>query len=200
MKKEVIIGYQVWMAENLNVDKFRNGDLIPEAKTDEEWKNAGENGQPAWCFYENDPANETKYGKLYNWFAVNDPRGLSPVGYHIPSDQEWTILTDYLGGEVAAGCKIKSSCGWSENGNGTNDSGFSGLPGGYRHQYGSFFYVGYLGNWWSSTEKGNYKYYWSSTEAGTCLAWSRGLSYRSGRFIRGASDEADGFSVRCLRD
>lgn len=84
--KTVTIGNQVWMAENLNVDKFRNGDLILQAKTEEEWKKAGENKHPAWCYFDNDTANDAKYGKLYNWYAVNDPRGLAPAGWHIPTD------------------------------------------------------------------------------------------------------------------
>ena len=86
----ITIGTQVWMTKNLDVATFRNGDPIPQAKTDEEWEKAGENQQPAWCYYDNDPANGAKYGKLYNWYAVNDSRGLAPVGYHIPSDAEWT--------------------------------------------------------------------------------------------------------------
>ena len=130
--KEVKIGQQVWMAQNLNVDKFRNGDIIPEAKTAAEWEKAGENKQAAWCYYNNDPSNGITYGKLYNWYAVNDPRGLAPKGWHIPSDKEWTDLTDYLGGKEQAGAKMKSKEGWIENGNGTNESGFNGLPGGYR--------------------------------------------------------------------
>lgn len=84
----VTIGNQVWMTKNLNVDKFRNGDPIPEAKTDEEWIKAGENKQPAWCYYENDPANGEKYGKVFNWYAVNDPRGLAPEGWHDPTEEE----------------------------------------------------------------------------------------------------------------
>jgi len=103
----ITIGKQVWMSVNLNVDKFRNGDPIPEAKTDEAWESAWKNNQPAWCYYDNDPANGTKYGKLYNWYAVNDPRGLAPAGYHIPTDEEWTVLTDYLGGGGIAGEKMK---------------------------------------------------------------------------------------------
>ena len=83
---EITIGRQVWMTENLNVDKFRNGDPISHAKTDEEWVKAGENGSPAWSHYDNDPANGEKYGKLYNWYAVNDSRGLAPEGWKIPSD------------------------------------------------------------------------------------------------------------------
>ncbi len=125
----VTIGTQVWMSKNLDVAKFRNGDPIPEAKTDEEWYKAVKNKQPAWCYYENDPANGAKYGKLYNWYAVNDSRGLAPVGYHIPSDAEWTQLTDYLGGRDVAGGKMKSTTGWkAPNKDASNSSGFSGLP------------------------------------------------------------------------
>ena len=123
-EKEIKIGQQVWTTENLNVDKFRNGEIIPEAKTAAEWHKAGENKQAAWCYYNNDSSNGTKYGKLYNWYAVNDPRGLAPEGWHIPSDQEWTDLTNYLGGVEQAGAKMKSKEGWLENGNGTNESGF----------------------------------------------------------------------------
>jgi len=185
--KSVKIGTQTWMSVNLNVSTFRNGDPIPQAKTDEEWKKAGDNEQPAWCYYDNDPANGAKYGKLYNWYAVIDPRGLAPEGWHVPSDAEWTKLTDFLGGEVA-GTKMKSTSGWAENGNGTNTSGFSGLPGGYRYYNGSFDDVGGDGNWWSSTEDltGN--------------AWYRYLNYLNGNVYRYDSNKKNGFSVRCLRD
>jgi len=184
----VTIGTQVWMTKNLDVVTFRNGDPIPEAKTNEEWEKAGKNQQPAWCYYDNDTANGTKYGKLYNWYAVNDSRGLAPVGYHIPSDAEWTILNTFLGGESVAGTKMKSTCGWTENGNGTNESGFSGLPGGFCVNDGSFGYVGTDGYWWSSTEYG------------TGYAWNRYLYYDVGVVYRGSRNKRDGFSVRCLRD
>ena len=183
---EVTIGKQVWMSENLNVDKFRNGDPILEAKTDEEWEKAGENKQPAWCYYDNDPANGEKYGKLYNWYAVNDKRGLAPVGYHIPSDAEWTELEDFLGTD--AGKKMKSTSGWNKDGNGTNESGFSGLPGGGRANYGTFYYIGKHGFWWSSSEDG------------TFLAWLRFLSCSDGNVGRNGNNKEKGFSVRCLRD
>jgi len=186
--KTVKIGEQVWMAENLNVSTFRNGDPIPQAKTNEEWDRARENKQPAWCYYENAPANGAKYGKLYNWYAVSDSRGLAPVGYHIPSDAEWTILTDYLGGAEKAGAKMKSKQGWAENGNGTNSSGFSGLPGGFRDGNGSFYYFGKLGYWWSSSELNTY------------YAWSRLLNYDYGNVYRYTTNKVNGFSVRCLRD
>jgi uncharacterized protein (TIGR02145 family) len=185
---EVRIGRQIWMTTNLNVDRFRNGDPIPQARTPEEWKVAGERAQPAWCYYNNDPANGAKYGKLYNWYAVNDPRGLAPVGYHIPSDREWTVLTDLLEGENAAGGKMKSTSGWANNFNATNSSGFSGLPGGFRYNNGAFYGIGKYGYWWSSTE-------YSTNDA-----WYRNLGYGSGSVSRGDSDKGKGFSVRCLRD
>lgn len=184
---EVTIGTQVWLSKNLDVAKFRNGDSIPEAKTDEEWVKAGENKQPAWCYYNNEEPNGTKYGKLYNCYAVNDPRGLAPNGYHIPTDAEWTQLTDYLGGESVAGNKMKSISGWDENGNGNNKSGFSGLPGGYRLTDGTFSTIGMYGLWWSSTENI------------TVNAWNRVLDFDSGYVYRDYYFKG-GLSVRCLRD
>jgi uncharacterized protein (TIGR02145 family) len=190
--KEVTIGKQVWMTQNLNVDKFRNGDPIPEAKTDEEWSKAGENGEPAWCYYNNNPDNGDRYGKLYNWYAVNDPRGLAPEGWKIPSDEEWSRLADFLGGESVAGTKMKSTDFWADyggkSGNGTNESGFSGLPGGNRYNDGTFDNFGELGYWWSYTEI-------NSTNA-----WYRYLYYNNGYVYRTNVNKENGFSVRCLRD
>lgn len=181
-------GQQVWMPENLNVSTFRNGETIPEAKTKEEWNRAAEAQQPAWCYYNNDPANGAKYGKLYNWYAVNDPRGLAPTGYHIPSDQEWSALTAYLGGEEEAGTKMKSTNGWDGNGNGTNTSGFSGLPGGCRGSSGAFY------------NQGNYGFWWSASEDSTGDAYDRFLDHNNGFLYRNYNDKGGGFSVRCLRD
>jgi uncharacterized protein (TIGR02145 family) len=93
----VTIGSQVWMTKNLNVEKFRNGDPIPEARTNLEWEEAGKEGQPAWCYYDNDPSNGFKYGKLYNWYAINDTRGLAPEGWHIPNIEEWEELDSKVG-------------------------------------------------------------------------------------------------------
>lgn len=190
--KEVTIGKQVWMTQNLNVDKFRNGDPIPEAKTDEEWRKAGENGEPAWCYYNNNPDNGDRYGKLYNWYAVNDPRGLAPEGWKIPSDEEWSRLADFLGGVSVAGTKMKSTDFWADyegkSGNGTNESGFSGLPGGVRNDYGTFNGIGEVGIWWISTE----------LDADN--AWNRYLNYFNGVVGRLNFDKKAGFSVRCLRD
>lgn len=188
--KEVKIGNQVWMTENLSVDKFRNGDLIPLAKTQAEWIMAGDKGLPAWCFYDNNPANGEKYGKLYNWYAVNDHRGLAPTGWHIPSDIEWTQLTDNLGGDTIAGAKMKSIKGWDKNGNGTNESGFSGLPSGNRStSFASFNRIGENAYWWSSSEDEN------------GMVWDRSLSGSNGNVSRDDfCYKDDGYSVRCLRD
>ena len=194
--QSVTIGKQIWMTENLNVAAFRNGDPIKEAKTPEEWEKAEENKQPAWCYYDNDPANGAKYGKLYNWCAVSDKRGLAPVGYHIPSDVEWTKLEGFLGSD--AGTKMKSKSRWNSytdeeedlnSGNGTNTSGFSGVPGGYRGKYGGFYSIGEYGTWWSSTE------YSTGVSCGTF----RVFSYIS-RVSRERGGWESGFSVRCIKD
>jgi uncharacterized protein (TIGR02145 family) len=225
----VTIGTQVWTTKNLDVSTFRNGDVIPQASTDEAWEAAGENKQPAWCYYDNDPKNGTKYGKLYNWYAVNDPRGLAPEGYHIPTDAEWTVLTDYLGGERSESKKMKSTSGWdsyttggsktcpnckdwnaeyrkkvpchtckdtrsvpaptvTHSGNGSNSSGFSGLPGGYSSFDGSCYGIGRSGYWWSAAEDD------------TNRAWSRNLSSSYDGVSRANSRKVLGFSVRCVKD
>lgn len=183
----VTVGTQVWMGKNLNVDRFANGDPIPEARTDEEWKRAGDNKQPAWCYYNNDPAEGRTYGKLYNWYAVTDPRGLAPKGWHIPSNLAWEVIVSYLG-EFKAGLSMKSTSGWLKNGNGNNDSGFSGLPGGYRKSVGSFENLGEAGYWWSSSNS-------STTED----AWYR-ILYFMPELSRGVIKRGSGFSVRCIKD
>ena len=190
--KEVTIGKQVWMTQNLNVDKFRNGDPIPEAKTEEEWTKAGYYGEPAWCYYNNNPDNGDRYGKLYNWYAVHDPRGLAPEGWKIPSDKDWSRLTAFLGGGSVAGTKMKSTDFWAHNdgesGNGTNESGFSGLPGGLRDIFGAFLDIGKGGYWWSSSK------------FASDSAWYRTLYYDDGDVNRDYFSNIIGFSVRCLRD
>ena len=186
--KSVKIGNQVWTNENLNVDHFRNGALIPEAKTAEEWEAAGNAKRPAWCYYDNDPANRNKYGKLYNWYAVNDTRGLAPTGWHVPTDSEWTILSTYLGGESVSGAKMKSTSGWKASGNVTNSSGFSGLPGGYRNFFGGFGDFGSNGYWYSASE------------ANGSDAWNQKLYDDDSNLYRTISLKKYGFSVRCVRD
>jgi uncharacterized protein (TIGR02145 family) len=180
------IGTQAWAVANLNVSTFRNGDSIPEARTNKEWVTAGESGKPAWCYYNNDSKNGPKYGKLYNWFAVNDPRGLAPVGWTLPGDADWAKLTYYLGGVEVAGKKMKSTSGWADGNNGTNETGFIGLPGGYRVENGIFLNLGSIGTWWSSTE----------SKARSAIDYYLVLS---GSLDRSSSPKQRGESVRCLR-
>jgi uncharacterized protein (TIGR02145 family) len=130
--KTVKIGSQIWMTENLNISTFRNGDKIFEAKTLAEWQEANDNKQPAWCYYNNDPANGVKYGKLYNWYAVNDKRGLAPEGWRVPTDRDWEILETALGGYFEAGNKMMMTTGEADLHKGTNSSGFSAIHAGYR--------------------------------------------------------------------
>jgi uncharacterized protein (TIGR02145 family) len=184
---EVKIGNQIWMGQNLNVTKFRNGDLIPEAKTPAEWKAFADAGEPAWSVCETDDSKGEIYGKLYNWYAVNDSRGLAPEGWHIPSDEEWTELNDYLGGDMQAGPKMKSQTGWDNGGNGTNSSGFNAIPSGYRGIEGNCISRGIIENWWSSTESNNN------------LAWKRGLGYSFIELNRFDPSKGYGFSVRCVK-
>jgi len=182
------IGTQYWALRNLAVSTYRNGDPIRYASTPAEWVDASNKSEGAWCYYGNDPKNGEMYGKLYNWHAVNDSRGLAPAGYHIPSDAEWSVLTKYLGGEVIAGDKMKSTTGWENNGNGDNSTGFYGLPGGYCDNNGNFYGI---------AEDG---YFWSSSESFTSSAWYRSLVSDNAKVYRGYYGKNSGFSVRCLRD
>jgi uncharacterized protein (TIGR02145 family) len=192
--KTVTIGKQVWMLENLNVATFKNGVEIPKVQDESAWIKAVNNQQPAWCYYYNDKKNGDKFGKLYNWYAVVDNNGLCPQGWHVPSDDEWYVLTDYLGGSQIAGGKMKEVgiTNWnSPNTESTNLSLFTGLPGGYRNYNGNYYYIGDSGFWWSSTE------YASEYEG---RAWLRYLSNANGVAIRYNDYKAFGISVRCLRD
>lgn len=181
------IGTQTWMAENLRVSHYRNGDAIPEVTDLTEW---GSLTTDACCWYNNDQATYGKYGALYNWFTVADPRKLCPQGWHSPTHAEWTVLTTYLGGTTVAGGKMKSTSPlWSsQNNDATNSSGFSGLPGGSRNDNGTFTAIGAYGCWWSSSES-------SSTNA-----WCRYLSDSYGYVTVSESGKQSGFSVRCLKD
>jgi len=180
------IGNQLWAVANLDVSRFRNGDSIPEARTNEEWVKAGEAGKPAWCYYNNDLVIGKKYGKLYNWYALNDPRGLAPAGWSLPNDQDWVVLTNYMGGPGTAGSKLKSTSGWSDKNDGTNESGFNGLPGGYRVENGKFMNIGSIATWWSTTEnKSN-------------SAFDHYLVL-SGGFPRSDNPKQCGESVRCIK-
>jgi uncharacterized protein (TIGR02145 family) len=186
--KTVYIGLQEWMAENLKVNKYNDGTVIPNITDNTKW---GGNNIGAWAYYNNDASKNAKYGKLYNWYAVSGRKNVCPTGWHVPSDDEWTILTDYLGGETVAGGKMKEvgTTNWnSPNAGATNMSLFTGLPGGYRSRDGNYNYIGNSGGWWSSTEYITY------------YAWGRNLSNSSGNAHRNDSGKEGGLSVRCLRD
>jgi len=183
----VKIGNQEWMAENLDVGHFRNGDTIPEVKTPEDWIRLGSEGKPAFRTDEDNPENNRKYGKLYNWYAVNDPRGLAPEGWHVASDEEWKQLTEYLGGEVATALYIRVT-GYNEEGNVTSKSGFSGLPAGSCGGDGKFYGTGTNGYWWSATT-------FSPTTANVFQ-----LNYLHCNTYMKDYYKAAGLSVRCIKD
>jgi uncharacterized protein (TIGR02145 family) len=175
----VEIGSQTWFAENL-----RYGGSIPEIKDYNLWSDTS---QPAWCYLFNNPSNDSVYGKLYNWYAVEEGN-VCPSGWHVPSDAEWTILTNYLDGSNVAGSKMKSTDGWGgDNFSGNNESGFSALPGGGRDYFSSFYYKN--GFWWSSTESdGGYS------------AWYRSIYNQEIIVNRFYGMKNSGFSVRCIKD
>jgi len=183
----VLIGNQFWMAENLKTTRFADGSVIPNVTDTTAWTQLS---TPAWCNYNNSLANDIIYGKMYNWFTVSDPRNVCPAGWHAPTDAEWTILTDFLGGLSVAGGKMKATTGWqSQNTGATNESNFSGLPGGYRfNNNGAFAFVGGIGAYWSSSEN----------DSGS--AWHLYLFFDNGNANRFNTNKPDGLSVRCLRD
>ena len=147
--KSVAIGSQEWTAENLNVEHYRNGDIIPQVQDSNEWKNLTTG---AWCYFENNTDFGKTYSKLYNWYAINDSRGLAPEGWHVPGDAEWNTLTAFLGGDKVAGGKLKTTTLWNvPNTDASNSSGFSSLPAGVRTNTGSFAFFGIAAYFWSSS-------------------------------------------------
>jgi len=147
----VTIGDQVWFGKNLNVDHFSNGDPIPEARNTYEWSSLS--NRPAWCYFNYDPKNGSKYGKLYNWYAVHDQRGLAPKGWHIASDKEWIAMEQYLGGDVVTFRVLRVKEGWTRDVNADNSSGFTALPGGTNPTPKDWWPDWGHTGWWSSTEK-----------------------------------------------
>lgn len=187
VENEIVIGKQTWTAENLVNGNFRNGDPIPEAKTEDEWVKAAEEGKPAYTVYDFDYETGVVTGMLFNWFAVTDPRGFAPNGWHVPSDAEWAELANSLGGAEAATIKLKSSSGWEEGSQGNNESNFDGLPGGKINQEGIFEDLGYFGYWWSSSESEGF-------------GLNRNLSAENFPFEAAQSFKGAGFSVRLVKD
>lgn len=151
---DVTIGTQIWTGCNLNVSTYRDGTVIPQVTDPTQWANLTTG---AWCYYNNDPDNEATYGRLYNAYAVHDPRDLAPVGYHVPTKTEWNVLIDYVQAQLPignSGGKMKETgfCHWNAPNQGaTNQSGFTGLGGGYRQDTGQFYDIKNNGNWWTKT-------------------------------------------------
>jgi uncharacterized protein (TIGR02145 family) len=185
----VIIGTQTWTLYNLDATKYRNGDDIPQITDNTAWLTSTTG---AWCYYNNNSANGAIYGKLYNWYAVNDPRGLAPVGYHIPSDAEYTTLANNLGGASIAGGALKETgtTHWvAPNTGATNSSGFTALGGGSRSSAsGNFFLFNQWGIWWSSTQQSSNQAYalrlYNDNGTAYCQSYEK---YAAG-------------SVRCIKD
>jgi uncharacterized protein (TIGR02145 family) len=184
----VKIGNQVWMAENLKVTHYRNGDAIPNVIENATWAGLTTG---AYCEQNNDVNNIAVYGRLYNGYAVSDSRNIAPAGWHVPSDAEWQTLVDYLGGDAVAGDKLKEAgtTHWcSLNTGATNESGFTALPGGYRYVSGTYYGLGLCAD------------FWSSTESDENTAWDRYLDCSFSRVDRANESKNLGSLIRCVMD
>ena len=184
----VTICNQKWTKSNLNVSRYRNGDVIPQVTDATQWATLTTG---AWCYYANTTSNGTTYGKLYNWYAVNDPRGLAPAGWHIATDSEWNQLSSCLGGDAVAGGKLKEAgtAHWqSPNTGATNSSGFTALPGGSRGYDGQFSFIGTGG------------FFWISTETNANNASIIDLGYTENYLFMNQYNKKDGLSVRLIKD
>lgn len=199
--KTVTIGTQVWMAENLRTSKYRNGIPIPQVVNDTDWSKLQTGAQ---CNYNNDETIVNKYGKLYNWHAVNDSRNIAPVGWHIPTNSEWTTLEFYVAGRIGTSGSVAkalaSKTDWNTsivvnsvgNNLAKNDtSGFNALPGGFRAKSGTFNYFGKYAGWWSTTEQ----------EFSKDSVWNRSLNFEYRIVHRNTYYfKETGFSIRCIKD
>lgn len=191
--KTIKIGTQTWMAENLRTTKYRNGTAITNIIYDTIWC---KDTIGAWCYYFNNEKTNKKLGKLYNWFAVINSNQICPTGWHVPSDEEWTILINYLdplanGNENIAGGKMMSTSVMpfsNQSVLNNNQSGFSGLMGGFRES------AGYFSN---ANKRG---YWWSSTDMHTCCACGRVMDHNFSVIEKACFSKREGWSVRCVKD
>ncbi len=197
----VTIGTQIWTSSNLDITTYRDGTPIPQVTDPTAWVNLTTG---AWCYYNNDSSNGTTYGKLYNWYAVagiynaaslDKPslrKQFAPSGWHVPSNDEWTTLMTFLGGEVVSGGKMKETgtIHWmASNISYDNSSGFTGLPAGFRESNnGGFFLIS------------NFGYWWSSSATSTTFAISRNLYFNTNQIYTDYVNNSSGLSVRCIRD
>ena len=186
----VKIGTQTWMTSNLNVTTFRNGDPIMEAQSVEEWERCGKKKIPAWCWYDNDGKLDKKSGKLYNWYAVNDPRGLAPEGFHVPNEEDWKTLVNQLGGESEAAPKMRLGKEWGDSATVVHSkTNFAAVPTGWRltSPDGTAF-----------TSEG--AYWWCATPLSLKFAWTRYVIFFSREVKSYCYPKASGLAVRCIKD
>ena len=181
----VTIGKQMWMTRNLDVTHFKNGDPIPEARTDKQWEEAGLKRTPAWCYFKNKASNGTEYGVLYNFYALKDPRGIAPDGFHIPTSDEWNTLIKSVGGKKVGGKKIKVA-----KENGTDDFHFAGLGGGHRDFMGFGASTSY---WWTSTPNPN-------AMPGIDSAYAASIGKEDDDISIGAMSMNFGNNIRCIKN
>jgi uncharacterized protein (TIGR02145 family) len=187
--KTVKIGTQIWMAENLKTSRYKDGSAIKKIEDKTQWEFADKSQTAAWCYYDNNSGNNPTYGKLYNYYVVTDPRSLCPIGWHVPKDWEFTILTDYLGGNEVVGGKMKAITLWNAPNKGAdNSSGYTAFPAGTRYSDGAFDDLGVNGN------------FWSSTEINSRTAWCFILSFKYSAGGRVVNYKEAGLSVRCIED
>lgn len=179
------IGKQIWTTKNLDVSHYRNGDIIPQIQDNKEWVNLKTG---AWCYYENDLEKGKIYGKLYNWYAINDPRGLAPEGWNIASDFDWSRLSIFLGGEKIANDKLKSTSGWKDNYNGIDEFKFNALPAGGRKYDGGF----------SSLHE--YACFWTSSNYDDKNSWYRHIRFDDKSLFRSNGTIISGYSCRCIKN
>ena len=183
----IIIGNQEWIVENLKTTKYNDGSSIPLITDDSLWINSNSD---AYCWYNNDTSNKAIYGALYNWEVINSDK-ICPSGWHVPTNEDWETLIDFLGDLMTAGGELKDNSTeyWnSPNTDATNNSGFTAFPGGERYYYyGNFNNIGESGYWWSNSESGNEAYYYS-------------LFFASSEITKMTADKKNGFSIRCIKD
>jgi len=184
--KTVKIGNQEWMAENLKVTKYRNGDPISYVESNTQWMNLTTS---AYCNYDNNIANADTYGRLYNWYAINDSRNIAPIGWHVPTSEEWEILVNYVGLNYASDwLRETGNIHWyGDNTKATNEYGFTALPSGMRYLDGTYSGIGLYGAWWTSTIDYSIACYWS-------------LGIFSNYVQELYTDRQAGFAVRCVKD
>lgn len=187
----VQIGSQCWMGANLDVDRFLNGELLFHAQNLQDWQKAEEEAIPAWCYYNNNPENARRYGRLYNLHAIRDPRGLAPEGWAIPNDRDWTRLIDFVGGDALAAFVLKSDAFWAldneNSGNGINTTGFTAMPAGSRDSAGNYRGLG------------QQAYFWTLSQPDTGVYYTTQMRFDSDSVFRPQAPAAMAFALRCRR-